>query len=49
MLWMKLWKMKENGDVSSTPEILMPQVKNTAQKIRIDTLTGTILINMNGL
>lgn len=29
---MKLWKMKENGDVSSTPEILMPQEYSTEDK-----------------
>lgn len=40
--------MKENRAVSSTPEILMPEIKIMAQKIRVETLAGMILINEIG-
>lgn len=40
---------KENKNVSSTVEILIPEVKSIAQKVRVQTLGKTILVNDIGL
>lgn len=45
----KLWEMKENKDGSSTLEILIPEVKSIAQKVRVQTLGKIILVNEIGL